>query len=105
MREVRKMFNFTFNNNGTQTTQTFEKAYDLIRFVATSRIKDEDFVGMNFGERQVEGIDGLCNYAMEVADQMEIQEAMMEQMIEIANMESEEDEEEEADLPWGPYND
>ena len=79
---------------------TFDKAYDLIRFVATNRIKDEDFVGMNFGEREVEGIDGLCDYAMEVADQMEIDEAIMDQMAEIAEME---DEEEEEDLPWGAF--
>ena len=90
LREVRKMFNFTFKNNGQATTMTFDKAYDLIRFVATNRIKDEDFVGMNFGEREVEGIDGLCNYAMEVADNMQANEEAIEAMM--AEYEDEEDE-------------
>lgn len=102
------MYSITVNVNGIPTTKSFEKYYDLIRFVATTKPADEDFVSLSMGDvaddgrieaTVIEGMDGLCNYAFQVADQMEQNEKELEEMIaffnELGEEEAEEEDEEE----------
>ena len=79
------MFGITFNNNGITETVSFEKYYDLIRFVAhntmNGTLKDEDFRSLQFGEDEIVGMGGLCSYAMDKANEMEAFDRMMEAMM------------------------
>ena len=79
------MFAITFNNNGTTETVSFEKYYDLVRFVAhntmNGTLKDEDFRSLQFGEDEIVGMGGLCSYAMDKANEMEAFDQMMEAMM------------------------
>ncbi len=79
------MFGITFNNNGITETVSFEKYYDLIRFVAhntmNGTLKDEDFRSLQFGEDEIVGMGGLCSYAMDKANEMEAFDQMMEAMM------------------------
>lgn len=85
------MFGITFNNHGTTETVSFEKYYDLIRFVAhntmNGTLKDEDFRSLQFGEDEIVGMDGLCSYAMDKANEMEVFDRMMEAMMNEADTE------------------
>ena len=57
------MFNIKFkDSNATVTTADFDNYLDLLYFVADKKIKDEDFVSINLGDSDIEGIDGLCAY-------------------------------------------
>lgn len=86
------MIKFKYMANGTEMVKVFDKYQDMLRFVATSRIKDEDFVGLQFGadddedKEEIIGIDGLCDKAMAVADQMDEQDALWEAAMEAAEL-------------------
>jgi len=56
------MFNIKFKDSGAIMTAEFENYLDLLYFVADKKIKDEDFVSINLGDSDIEGIDGLCAY-------------------------------------------
>ena len=56
------MFNIKFKDSGATMTAEFENYLDLLYFVADKKIKDEDFVSINIGDSDIEGIDGLCAY-------------------------------------------
>jgi len=64
------MFKIKFNDSAANATMTaeFDSYLDLVYFVADKKIKDEDFVSINFGEDtdDIIGIDGLCNYTKDV---------------------------------------
>ncbi len=79
------MYAITMNrNNGTETV-SFEKYYDLLRYVAhntmNGTLKDEDFRSLQFGEDEIVGMGGLCSYALDKANEMEQFEQMMEAMM------------------------
>lgn len=56
------MFNIKFKDSNATVTADFENYLDLLYFVADKKIKDEDFVSINLGDSDIEGIDGLCAY-------------------------------------------
>lgn len=62
------MFKIKFNDSAANATMTaeFDSYLDLVYFVADKKIQDEDFVSINFGEDDIVGIDGLCNYTKDV---------------------------------------
>lgn len=81
------MIKFSYKADGEIKVVEFDKYYSLLRFVATNRIADEDFVAMdlnadNENSRVIEGLDGLVEVTLETADQMEEAERMMEQVFE-----------------------
>ena len=56
------MFNIKFKDSNATVTADFDNYLDLLYFVADKKIKDEDFVSINLGDSDIEGIDGLCAY-------------------------------------------
>ena len=56
------MFNIKFKDLNATVTADFDNYLDLLYFVADKKIKDEDFVSINLGDSDIEGIDGLCAY-------------------------------------------
>lgn len=76
------MFKIKFNDSTANATMTaeFDSYLDLVYFVADKKIKDEDFVSINFGdENDIVGIDGLCNYTKDVVNTVkEAQKAALE---------------------------
>ena len=82
------MFKLKYRNSVGVVEVNFDSYMELVFFVASNKIKDEDFVSITLGdENEIEGIDNLYNV---VADS--IHEAM-----EAKRAESEEDEDEEDD--------
>lgn len=79
-------FTIKFNNNGEIRTESFDKYFDLVKFVARERIKDEDFVAIDLGDGEIEG---LYNFADHVITKVEEQEAAMEALM--ASLDSEDD--------------
>jgi len=57
---------FTYNNNGIETEKEFENYLDLVEFVATNLIKDDDFISLKMGDSVIRGIQGLAGYALGV---------------------------------------
>ena len=56
------MFNIKFKDSNATVTADFDNYLDLLYFVADKKIKDEDFVSINLGDSDIEGIEGLCAY-------------------------------------------
>lgn len=56
------MFNIKFKDSNATVTADFDNYLDLLYFVADKNIKDEDFVSINLGDSDIEGINGLCAY-------------------------------------------
>ena len=80
------MFKLKYRNSVGVVEVNFDSYMELVFFVASNKIKDEDFVSITLGdEKEIEGIDNLYNV---VADS--IHEAM-----EAKRAESEEDDEED----------
>lgn len=84
------MFKIKFNDSAANATMTaeFDSYLDLVYFVADKKINDGDFVSINFGEDEIKGIDGLCNYTKNVVT--EIKEAQ-KAVLEAARQEEEDD--------------
>jgi len=97
------MIKFKYRENGIVTTKEFTKYQDMLRFVAISGIKDEDFISLQFGEdadsdkEVLEGIAGVAAKAIQVADQMDEAEAMMEAFF--SGEDDEEEDEDDEDYP------
>lgn len=80
------MFKLKYRNSVGVVEVNFDSYMELVFFVASNKIKDEDFVSITLGdEEEIEGIDNLYNV---VADK--VQEA-----IEARDVEDEEDEEDD----------
>lgn len=82
------MFTIKFMSNNSIKSESFEKYFDLVKFVARNRIKDEDFVAIDLGEGEIEG---LYNFADHVIEKVEEQERRMEELAAMFNEESEYD--------------
>ena len=98
------MIKFSYKQNNEVKEVTFNKYYELIRFVAMNRIADEDFVSMNLNADDEEsndiiGLDGLVDKALETANRMEEAERAFEEMMANISSDDEEDcfEDEEED--------
>lgn len=98
------MIKFSYKQNNEVKEVTFNKYYELIRFVAMNRIADEDFVSMNLNaddeeSKDIIGLDGLVEKALDTADKMEEAEKMFEEMMMNISSEDEDDyfEDEEED--------
>lgn len=89
------MFKLSYKVNGEVKEVVFDHNFELIRFVAVSGIKDEDFVSLTIGEKEINGMAGLVNEALEVADKMEESYNFFTSMDEDTN--EEEDMEEDID--------
>lgn len=75
------MFKIKFNDSTANATMTaeFDSYLDLVYFVADKKIRDEDFVLINFGdENDIVGIDGLCNYTKDVVNTVKEAQAALE---------------------------
>lgn len=64
------MFTIKFKDSNAVMTAEFNSYLDLVYFVADKKIKDEDFVSINFGAGEINGIDGLCNYTKDVVTEI-----------------------------------
>lgn len=89
------MIKFSYKQNNEVKEVTFNKYYELIRFVAMNRIADEDFVSMNLNaddeeSKDIIGLDGLVDKALETSDRMEEAERAFEEMM--ANISSDDEE-------------
>lgn len=99
------MIKFSYKQDNEVKEVTFNKYYELIRFVAMNRIADEDFVSMNLNaddeeSKDIIGLDGLVDKALETADRMEEAERAFEEMMANISSDDEEDcfDEEEDEL-------
>ena len=81
------MVKFSYNVNGKVVNINFESYADMILFVASSDIKDEDFVSLEMGETVINGISGLKGALIDMATAMK----------ELENIEFEEDEDYDCD--------
>ena len=87
------MFNIKFkDSNATVTTADFDNYLDLLFFVADKKIKDEDFVSINLGDSDIEGIDGLCAYTKAMVTEVKAAQKAAEEAME-AEYQSEDGEE------------
>ena len=74
------MFNIKFkDSNATVTTADFDNYLDLLYFVADKKIKDEDFVSINLGDSDIEGIDGLCAYTKAMVTEVKAAQKVAEE--------------------------
>lgn len=73
------MYAITFyNKNNEVVTEEFETYFHLIKFIAENGIEDKDFISMNMGDKEIIGMAGLVNEAIEVANYgIAAHEAMM----------------------------
>jgi len=92
------MFKFSYKENGEVKEVEFNHNFELIRFVAINRIADEDFVSLTIGDDNVNGIDGLVNYAMTTANRMEDSYNRAMEFMAMMENEGEEDEGEDDDF-------
>lgn len=76
------MFNIKFKDSNATVTADFENYLDLLYFVADKKIKDEDFVSINFGDSDIEGIDGLCAYTKAMVTEVKAAQKAAEEAME-----------------------
>lgn len=77
------MFNIKFKDSTNATvTADFENYLDLLYFVADKKIKDEDFVSINLGDSDIEGIDGLCTYTKAMVTEVKAAQKAAEEAME-----------------------
>lgn len=99
------MFNIKFKDSNATVTADFENYLDLLYFVADKKIKDEDFVSINLGDSDIEGIDGLCAYTKAMVTEVKAAQKAAEEAMEAEYQEEDgeefvfddEDEEDEFD--------
>ena len=73
------MFKINYAVDGQVKEVEFEKYYELVRFVAMNKIKDEDFVSLGLGETTINGIDELADYAIQKSNEAEEAERQFEE--------------------------
>ena len=73
------MFKINYTVDGQVKEVEFEKYYELVRFVAMNKIKDEDFVSLGLGETTINGIDELADYAIQKSNEAEEAEREFEE--------------------------
>lgn len=74
------MIKFTYKSNGHVLTAYFEDMLQLIKFVAVNRIRDDDFVSINFGgddDIDITGLEGLTAYTIRFIEEAEQRASMM----------------------------
>lgn len=76
------MFNIKFKDSNATVTADFENYLDLLYFVADKKIKDEDFVSINLGDSDIEGIDGLCAYTKAMVTEVKAAQKAAEEAME-----------------------
>lgn len=76
------MFNIKFKDSNATVTANFDNYLDLLYFVADKKIKDEDFVSINLGDSDIEGIDGLCAYTKAMVTEVKAAQKAAEEAIE-----------------------
>jgi len=86
------MFNIKFKDSNATVTADFDNYLDLLYFVADKKIKDEDFVSINLGDSDIEGIDGLCAYTKAMVTEVKAAQKAAEEAME-AEYQSEDGEE------------
>ena len=73
------MFNIKFKDSNATVTADFDNYLDLLYFVADKKIKDEDFVSINLGDSDIEGIDGLCAYTKAMVTEVKAAQKVAEE--------------------------
>lgn len=92
------MFKINYIVDGQVKEVEFEKYYELVRFVAMNKIKDEDFVSLGLGETTINGIDELADYAIQKSNEAEEAERQFEEyMREMQEVEDYENSDEDFD--------
>lgn len=93
------MFKFSYVNNGQVEEVEFNKYYELVRFVAQNKVRDEDFVSMSLGEDvTINGLDNLAEYAIQKSNEAEEAERRFEEYAcEMQEVEDYEDSDEDFD--------
>lgn len=76
------MFNIKFKDSNATVTADFENYLDLLYFVADKKIKDEDFVSINLGDSDIEGIDGLSAYTKAMVTEVKAAQKAAEEAME-----------------------
>jgi hypothetical protein len=74
------MFKFSYVNNGQVEEVEFNKYYELVRFVAQNKVRDDDFVSMSLGDEvTINGLDNLAEYAIQKSNEAEEAERQYEE--------------------------
>ena len=74
------MFKFSYVNNGQVEEVEFSKYYELVRFVAQNKVRDDDFVSMSLGDEvTINGLDNLAEYAIQKSNEAEEAERQYEE--------------------------
>jgi len=99
------MFKFSYVNNGQVEEVEFNKYYELVRFVAQNKVRDDDFVSMSFSDEvTINGLDNLAEYAIQKsneAEEAELQyEEYMREMQELEEFESNDEDYDEDEVVY-----
>lgn len=99
------MFKFSYVNNGQVEEVEFNKYYELVRFVAQNKVRDDDFVSMSLGDEvTINGLDNLAEYAIQKSNEAEEAERQheeyMREMQELEEFESNDEDYDEDEVVY-----